>query len=101
MLYEFIAEDGTIIEEPHSMKNAPDEIEREGKKYKRVAFSRSNKVFFADAQVATTTHGYPRTDVTLPKGDDVGGGMDPEGRPIIKSQAHERDVMARYNMKRD
>lgn len=102
MIYEFQADDGEIIQENFPMKFCPEigtPLVRDGKTYKRI-FSRGG-LLFNDAQVATTVHGYPRTDVTLPKGDDVGGGMDPEGRPIIRSQAHEREVMARYGMRRD
>ncbi len=101
MTYEFIAEDGSVIEENHPMKTAPDEIVREGKRYKRAAFSRANKVFFNDAQVKTMVEGYPRDDVTMPRGEDVGGGLTPKGRPIIRSRTHEKEVQARYGYRRD
>lgn len=98
--YEFMAEDGSIIEETHSIKAIPKQIVRDGKRYKRVAFSPSNKIFFNDAQVRTSIEGYPREDITFPKGD-LGHGVGPHGNPIIQSQAHEREVMAKHNMWRD
>lgn len=98
--YDFVAVDGASIEEVFPMSKVPPRIRRKGKVYKLAAFSRQNSTAFADAQVATTTHGYPRVDITFPKGD-LGAGTSPAGHPIIRSQAHEREVMAEYGMRRD
>ena len=84
--YEFIAEDGTTIEERHSMKTCPDTIEREGKVYRRAAFSRSNTTAVNTAQVKSVVHGYNREDRTFGKGD-LGAGVGPHGNPIIRDRA--------------
>lgn len=97
--YEFIAADGSRLEEIHRMSKVPAKIRRGGKVYKLAAFSSNPTAISAD-QVSTTTHGYPRVDFTVPRGD-LGAGTNAVGNPIIKSQAHERQIMAKYGMRRD
>lgn len=94
--YEFIGPAGEVVERVYSMKDCPDSIRVGKKKYQRAAFSRGNTTVFSPEQVAATAHGYPRVDVTLPK-EDLGGGQSPSGHVIIKSQAHEREIVSRFN----
>lgn len=98
--YEFIADDGEVIEEIHSIKAIPQEIERNGKRYKVAAFSRGNITSVNTAQVESVVHGYNREDVTFPKGD-LGYGVGPHGNPIIKDRQHEREICAKYGFRRD
>jgi hypothetical protein len=48
----------------------------------------------ATAQVERVTHGYPFVSRALPKGCSPES-QTKDGKPIIKSQAHEREVLAK------
>jgi hypothetical protein len=98
--YTFVAADGSLIERVCRITKIPKQVRIGGKVYKLAAYSPGNTVFFNDAQVSTTTHGYPRVDPTLPKGD-VGAGVSPSGHAIIASQHHERELMREHGLRRD
>ena len=52
------------------------------------------------ADVRNVVHKYPYVSSTLPK--NIGDcEKTPRGKPIIKSQAHERDICAKYGFVRD
>lgn len=99
--YEFQAADGSMIQRFLPISKAPPlgkKIKEKGKVYRRVI---SVPTLNAE-QIATTVHGYPHVEYSLPKGD-VGGGTDPDGRPIIKSQHHEQELIRQSEgrMRRD
>ena len=85
-----------IIERFYSMKEAPElgmEIEHEGRKFQRILTT----------QLFLTPDPYQgeREDITFPKGQDLGAGLGPKGHPIIKNRQHDREICARWGMKRD
>ena len=69
-----------------------------GKKYMRII----SVPTLNSEQIRSVVEGYPHVDYTLPKGD-LGHGTDRSGRPIIKSQHHERELIRQSEgrMRRD
>lgn len=59
----------------------------------------ADNISFADAK-ATADSKYPYVSNRLPR-DLPGCNHDSLGKPIIESRAHERDVMAKHNLKRE
>ena len=49
------------------------------------------------AQVARVTHQYPYVSRRLPRNPE-GCNCTPDGKPIITSQRHEREIMGRYDL---
>lgn len=99
--YEFQASDGEIISEFFHISECPDlgaVIERNGKKYKRIV-----SVPHIDADIHNKVHHSDYVSRSLPRNlegvECVKSGPD-KGRAIIKSQRHEREVCARFNLKR-
>ena len=91
-LYEFICDEtGETIEEFSPMREAPPigtVIERDGKKFRRVFCGDINA-----QQIARVTHQYPYQSHSMPRL--------PNGKkPFIRSQAHEREIAARYEMEK-
>lgn len=70
-------------------------IRRNGRRLCRI-FS----CYLAVEQVARVTWGYPFRSESLPRGC-CPESQDAKGRPIIKSQAHEREVLARTGYERE
>lgn len=107
--YDFVhtAGDGKqeIIEGMFPISKVPEYIRRKDpatgkiKRYKLAAFGINPTAFNAEA-VKVSAHQYPHVDYTLPA-QDLGGGTDAGGHPIITSQAHERQVMAKLGLRRD
>ena len=86
------------VEAFYQSKDAPsigDVVDIEGKKCKRVAS------FVLDtAGIARKTHKYPYISRVLPRnirGCECNG----KGQPIIKSQAHERNVASEHEMAKE
>lgn len=52
------------------------------------------------AGVDAVTHGYPYVSNSMPRNID-GCDTTPQGKPIIKSRRHEREVCARHGCERD
>jgi|TARA_R110001583_G_scaffold104488_2_gene251866 hypothetical protein len=72
-----------------------DVIDVDGKELKRVAS------FVLDtAGIARKTHKYPYVSRSLPR--NIGGcDCNSDGQPIIKSQAHERNVASEYDLAKE
>lgn len=49
------------------------------------------------AQVGRAVHGYPRVSNALPR-NMPGADATPDGKPIIRSQRHERELQARHGL---
>lgn len=70
-------------------------IRRNGRRLRRI-FSG----YLAVAQIAKSVWGWPFRSESLPRGC-CPESQDAKGRPIIKSQAHEREVLARTGYERE
>lgn len=96
-LYEFIHDgSGDTIERIFPMGEAPQEIKIGKKKYRR-NFAASQPV---GAQVGFASQGYPYVSNRLPRNMD-GVHCDSSGKPIIRTQQHEREIMAKHNLMRE
>ena len=102
MMYEFQIVGGQeVIELPYSMPTAPrigEVVQYEGKSYMRIL---SRSVRLNSEQIATVTHGYPYESRSLPDLPESVCKKSPDGFPIIRSQQHEREVMAMTGRIRD
>ena len=82
----------------YSSKDAPkigDVITSDGRELKRVA-----SFVLDSAGIARKTHKYPYVSRSLPR--NLGGGdCNSKGQPVIKSQAHERNVASEHDMAKD
>lgn len=101
--YQFRSGDGETIEKWYPADDAPDlgaVIVVGGKRYTRILSSGIQ----IDAGVEQKVHGYPYVSNVLPKElegvECVRTGKN-AGKPIIRSQNHEREVGAMCGMKRD
>lgn len=98
-IYEFITDDGSIVEElceaPPKGPRIGDQISVDGRRLTRVASSAQ-----VGAHVGTAVHGYPYTSLSMPRWSK-GCKHTKDGKPIINSQRHERQVMARLGRQRD
>lgn len=93
-LYDFQLVGGKErIEEFFSMATVPavgDVIQRNGKKYRRII---SRSIVNTEA-VAAITHGYPYESHSLPEMPESICKKSPNGLPVVRSQQHEREIMA-------
>jgi hypothetical protein len=98
-LYEFQLVGGTHrVEKFYSIAEAPDlgtQIEVDGKKYIRIMSTPQ-----IDADVKNRARGYPYVSNALPL-ELPGAQHTPEGKPIIRSRLHEKEVAARHGLIRD
>ncbi len=95
-LYAFVDENGLEHELFYNSSDVPSigtTVEGDGKVLTRVAS------FILDtAGIERKTHKYPYVSRSLSRNLEGVGSYDGQGRPIIKSQSHERDVASRHGM---
>lgn len=101
-IYVFETECGQQVEKMFPVSDAPrigDIIDIDGNKCRRVAS------FMLDgAGIQRKTHQYPFVSNSLPKNLRVDGekvATDNRGRPIIRSQQHERNILRSIGWERD
>lgn len=100
--YEFQADDGEVISEFFHIAECPDlgtAIRRNGKDYKRIV-----SVPQLDADLHNKVHHSEYISRSLPRnleGVECVKEGPHKGRAIIKSQKQEREVCARFGLKRD
>tara|TARA_R100001594_G_scaffold67913_2_gene102221 strand:+ start:919 stop:1221 length:303 start_codon:yes stop_codon:yes gene_type:complete len=95
-IYLFVNEKGQEVESFFSSDSAPrigDEVEIDGSKCTRVA-----SFILDSAGIERKTHKYPYVSRALPRNLPGVENYDKQGRPVIKSQSHEKNVAARHNM---
>lgn len=95
-LYPFISESGEVYEVSYSMRDAPsigDIIELDGKKLTRIV---SN--FTVDP--GTNRNQYPYVSTALPRKLE-GCPTNAQGKPIIMSRRHERNIAAMHGYAKD
>ena len=99
MIYQFQDVDtGEPVELSYSMSEVPsigEIVEKNGKKFKRV-FSDC----FVDAGIESKVHGYPYVSSSLPR-NLAGCETNNQGKPIITSRKHEKEVMNQHGYSRD
>lgn len=97
-MYEFVEVDtGDKRDFFYRMDSAPcigEIVEHSGKQYKRVVN------FQLDAGMEAKVHGYPYVSSSLPRNLE-GCDTNRQGKPVITSRNHERDLMSRHNLGRD
>lgn len=98
MIYEFInMRTGTPREFHYSMNKAPSigaVIEYGGQEYRRVVSCN------IDAGMEAKVHGYPYVSNSLPR-NLSGCETNKQGKPIISSRLHEREVESRHGYTRE
>jgi hypothetical protein len=98
-IYEFINVDtGNKKDVFFNSSSAPrigEEIEYEGGTFRRVP-----SFHLDSAGISRKTHKYPYVSRSLPR-NIQGCEVNKKGQPIIKSQAHERNVAAEHDMAKD
>ncbi len=96
MIYEFLDQNCNHVELSMSMAEAPSIgaiITHEGRTLTRIAS-------FMQIDPATNRHQYPYVSTSLPRrlsGCKVTG----QGKPIIESKRHERNIMAQHGFEKD
>lgn len=98
MIYQFTNPDGEIVERSYPIGTAPKIGERiviDG-----VPCTRICSAIVADGQIAQLRAGFPRVSRSLPKWLP-GCKHDKMGRPIIRSQAHEREIKSMTGFVKD
>ena len=99
-MYEFERlVDGKMVERFYEMRDVPDiggVIVVEGRALRRIVSSGVQ----VSAEVATVVHGYPYVSHSLPRKLD-GCECDPQGKPIVRSRAHERNIASEHGYERD
>ena len=70
-----------------------DVVNEDGRELRRVA-----SFVLDSAGIARKTHKYPYVSRALSRNLEGVGSYDGQGRPISKSQSHERDVASRHGM---
>jgi len=97
-IYSFVDDSGQEHELFFNASEAPrigSEISGNGKTLTRVAS------FMLDTEgIARKTHQYPYVSRSLPRNLE-GTDCNKQGQPIIRSQAHERDVASRHDMEKE
>lgn len=96
--YEFVADDGQIVEKSYPMRDAPPigaEITVDGKVFRRVFCGTVDQ-----AGIDRKTHKYPFVSHALPP-YLPGCKHTHTGNNIIRSQRHEREVLARTGYVRE
>ena len=97
----YVFEEGETKEQQdlfYRSKDVPkigDVVNEDGRELRRVA-----SFVLDSAGIARKTHKYPYVSRTLPR--NLGGcDCNSKGQPIIKSQAHERNVASEHDMAKD
>lgn len=96
MTYEFIDETGNVVEIAMSMRDAPSIgsiITHEGRQLTRIASS-------MQVDPGTNRHQYPYVSSSLPRRLE-GCKTNRQGKPVIMSKRHEREIMARHGFEKD
>jgi hypothetical protein len=96
MIYEFLDENGNVVEISMSMGEAPSIgsiMDVEGRKLVRIASA-------MQVDPATNRHQYPYVSNALPRKLE-GCRCTSGGKPIVMSKRHERDIMARHGFEKD
>lgn len=96
MLYEFLDPDGNVVEIAMSMRDAPtigSIIEHEGRQLTRIV---------SDMQVdpGTNRSQYPYVSSALPRRLE-GCKTTRDGKPVVMSKRHEREIMSRHGFEKD
>lgn len=95
-VYCFKNSNGEDIESYFSYDDAPkigDTVEIDGMECTRIPS------FILDTSgIERKTHKYPYVSRALPRNLSGVGSYDSQGRPVIRSQSHERDVASRHDM---
>lgn len=98
MIYDFVNDiTGKTVELHYSMANVPsigEVIEHEGEKLRRISCCQ------IDAGMAAKVHGYPYVSSALPRNLE-GCGTNGQGKPIVTSRNHERELRSRHGYSRD
>ena len=98
MIYEFVNTETNAPKELHyRMSEAPsigETVTVQGKEYRRVASCN------IDAGLEAKVHGYPYVSNSLPR-NLAGCETNKQGKPIITSGTHERNVMGRHGYERE
>ena len=93
-IYAFVTDNGKEVESFFNSSDVPsigDTVEIDGAKCTRVAS------FVLDAAgINRKTHQYPYVSKALPRNLPGVGNYDKQGRPVIRSQSHERNVAAEH-----
>lgn len=96
MKYEFLDSEGNVVELDMRMGDAPaigDIITHDGRELRRVAS-------IPQVDPGTNRHQYPYVSHALPR-RMAGCKTTREGKPIIESKRHERNVMAQHGLAKD
>ncbi len=96
MLYEFLDADGNVVEIAMSMRDAPpigSIIEHEGRQLTRIV---------SDMQVdpGTNRSQYPYVSHALQRRLE-GCKTTRDGKPVVMSKRHEREIMSRHGFEKD
>jgi len=98
VIYDFVNDiTGKTVELHYSMANVPsigEVIEHEGEKLRRKAGCQ------IDAGIDAKVHGYPYVSSSLPRNLE-GCDTNRQGKPIVTSRRHEREVISRHGYSRD
>ena len=98
MIYDFVNDTtGKTVELHYSMADVPsigEIIEHEGERLRRIAGCQ------IDAGIDAKVHGYPYVSSSLPR-NLKGCDTNRQGKPIVKSRRHEREVISRHGYSRD
>jgi hypothetical protein len=96
MLYEFLDNEGNVVEIEMRMREAPSIgsiIVHEGKTLTRIASA-------MQVDPGTNRSQYPYVSTALPRKLE-GCKTNRQGKPVIMSKRHEREVMARHGFEKD
>tara|TARA_R110000824_G_scaffold6213_2_gene28756 strand:+ start:12244 stop:12540 length:297 start_codon:yes stop_codon:yes gene_type:complete len=98
MIYEFVnIETGESRELHYQMGSAPvigEIIKKNGEEYRRVSS------FQVDSGIDAKVHGYPYLSNSLPRNLE-GCDTNRQGKPIITSRNHEKEVISRHGYERE
>tara|TARA_R100000700_G_C3077513_1_gene84769 strand:+ start:71 stop:373 length:303 start_codon:yes stop_codon:yes gene_type:complete len=95
-VYLFETEDGQRVESFFSSNDVPsigDKIDIDG-----ITCTRLPSFVLDTAGIARKTHQYPYVSRALPRNMPGVGNYDKQGRPIIRSQQHEKNVAAQHDL---
>jgi len=98
VIYDFVNDTtGKTVELHYSMADVPsigEIIEHEGERLRRIAGCQ------IDAGIDAKVHGYPYVSSSLPR-NLKGCDTNRQGKPIVTSRRHEREVISRHGYSRD
>lgn len=96
MIYEFLDEDKNVVEIAFSMKEVPpigSIIDHEGRKVTRI-------MSVLQIDPATNRSQYPYVSAALPR-NLAGCKTTRDGKPIVMSKRHERNIMSQHGFEKD